>query len=141
MRKFNFSHLALGTGIGIIAGIGGTLAIHAMSGTFSSPTISVSKANSFYKSALTMPVKHCDTVKAMNINMEQYQAMNYISGKVTGLTGFRVYYGIDASGAPVAMVVGVTNTKDNVSQIVQTSMNESGLCPTNCDGASQITVH
>jgi hypothetical protein len=58
------------------------------------------------------------------------------------LTSFRIYKGVDASGASISILVGVDGTnKDQPSEIRTTAWGTSGLCPTVCDHSSPIVGH
>jgi len=101
---------------------------------------SVEQARGYFKKYLnTSPLEFNGTVKALVVDMEQYQAMKEILENTSGTEGFRIYYGIDDNNQFVRMVVGISaEGRDKVDYIRTTSTMRSGLCPPICDSPNGV---
>ncbi len=74
-----------------------------------------------------------EVIRGMSLNIDQYNAMEGIKRTVSGVAGFRIYYGLD-QGAPVMLIKGVdAGQRDITSLVYKTNPGGSGLCPPVCD--------
>jgi len=97
-------------------------------------------SQNYFSNYLNYPVS-VDTVKALVINKQQYDAMTQILALYPKLKGFRIYFG--ATDTTVnhinkMMVVGF-GSPDYYQTIYATDSEESGLCPFICDEESPVT--
>ena len=80
------------------------------------------------------PASYNNVVKALVVDLDQYQAMTQILNQNPATTAFRIYYGVDDNNKSLRMVVGIkSDGKDNTASIYSTNTWMSGLCPPICD--------
>ncbi|MBK9457486.1 MAG: hypothetical protein IPO24_18860 [Bacteroidetes bacterium] len=79
-------------------------------------------------------------VNAIRIEAGQLEAINNIATANPNAKGYRMYYGEDAEGAAVSVVVGVNDDgQDMTENIYSTARKGSNLCPPVCDVTSPLT--
>jgi hypothetical protein len=103
-------------------------------------TITAAEANTLLKNYLKTADLPTKPIKGVFLDMQELNALNTLAGKNPRLSGFRVYFGKEADGTIVGMVVGVDGQYVDVasSDILKTSSPKTGPCPTVCDKTSPI---
>jgi hypothetical protein len=106
-----------------------------------STAITATNANTLLKAYLTTADTPATPVKGVFVDRRALDAMNQLAAENSGLAGFRIYFGKQATGLQVGIVVGVdANYADVVTgHIYQTDSPKAGPCPTICDKTSPIT--
>jgi hypothetical protein len=95
--------------------------------------IDVATASTYFQNYMADPVK-IDTLRAVTISPEQYQAMKMIEELDSTVHGFRIYMGMKDSLTPVRIVIG-TGSPERTDNIFVTTRIASRLCPPVCDVA------
>ena len=103
-------------------------------------TVSLQDARRYANQYLASnPASLNNVVKAIVVDIDQYQAMSQILNQNSGTTAFRIYYGIDDNNKSVRMVVGIkSDGRDNTASIYATNAWMSGICPPICDEAGSL---
>ena len=101
--------------------------------------IDTTTSQNYFSNYLHFPVS-VDSVKALVINKQQYDAMTQILALYPDLKGFRIYFGATDTTINYnkMMVVGF-GSPDYYQTIYATDSEESGLCPFICDDKSPVT--
>jgi hypothetical protein len=150
MKTYSISQMVLACCAGLVVGVVATVVVYSFISTgteeFPGTSVSADEAKAYYEKYMASPDTVCDTIKAFNVTKEQLGAMNDISSSYRDpsnpLMSFRIYKGVDASGASISILVGVDGTnKDQPSEIRTTAWGTSGLCPTVCDPSSPVVGH
>ena len=101
-------------------------------------TIDTITANNYFNNYMLSP-DGADTIKALAVNLAQYNAMSLILNSDNTVKGFRIYYGAtDTTGSNRIMMVVGFGSPDHASAIYATDSEEAGLCPFICDEDSPI---
>lgn len=80
------------------------------------------------------------SINAIRIEAGQLESMNNIAATNPSTKGYRMYYGEDAAGSDVSVVVGVNDDgQDMTETIYSTARTGSNLCPPVCDATSPLT--
>lgn len=147
MKTNKFLFIAAGFFGGLVSGIS-MIALFAFTNAPANPgsgggstPITAADANLYLKNYLAGAASLNQVVKGFTIDKTQLDAMNSIALENSGLTGFRIYMGIDSQGRKVAIVVGVnSNGTDAVNNtILNTNSQSTNPCPPVCDVNSPIT--
>ena len=101
--------------------------------------ITTTQARSWFLSYYNTAQPINAVLKGITINKEQLQALNQLSNENTGLSGFRIYMGLDETNAKVGIVVGVNSSGNDVSTSIYRSNGVNlSPCPPICDASSPI---
>jgi hypothetical protein len=103
------------------------------------PTDVIVARGYFNKYMKTAPREFNGTVKALVVDLSQYDAMTEVLNNTTGTEGFRIYYGIDSNNQFVRMVVGIgSDGRDKIEYIRTTTTYRSDMCPPVCDSPNGV---
>jgi len=98
------------------------------------PTLTEQQVGSYMHTFHTTAKLYQDTIKGLNVDLLQFNAMNCLFDKNPKLAGFRVYFGKDGNGRSTSMVVGIDNSgNDDRTLFYSASYRFSGPCPPICD--------
>jgi hypothetical protein len=106
-------------------------------------TITVPQAISYFKNALRVATPCSGVINGVTLDKNDLTAMSSLLTTFPNLAGFRVYNGIDDSGAKIAIIVAIDNNGANGTDLTTTiysaTSTRMGLCPPICDQSSPIT--
>lgn len=101
--------------------------------------ISVADAHTYsqnYYNATTVPA---EKIKGFVIDKTLLNGMNNLLTSATTATGFRIYFGTNASGGGVWIMCAMDpNGGDMTANVLSGTSNTVGLCPKICDASSPI---
>jgi hypothetical protein len=148
MKKNQFTIMTLTFISGIVLGVS-AIGLFSFSNPVHPPAllptvskISISEANTLFKSYYQSATPTNSVFKGFALNREELSALNNLLTENSSLSGFRIYMGTDAASASVGIVVGVNSSgKDVTTSIYQSVAVGSGPCPTICDVNSAITAN
>ncbi len=102
--------------------------------------ITDTEAKTLLTKYISTAVKPTSPVKGVFLDRQQLDAMNKLVQENPAVPGFRVFFGMEVSGAKVGIVVGVNDAnQDQVTRsIFKTLSPKTGPCPPVCDQASPI---
>jgi hypothetical protein len=104
--------------------------------------ITVEQANSYVKNYVSDATSINQVIKGFYVDKAQLEAMNNLASENPEFSGFRLYFGKDANGRKVGVVVGVDITGKDAfkNTIFGTDSPNSSPCPPVCDVNSPITT-
>jgi hypothetical protein len=104
-------------------------------------TLTAAQAHTYLNNYLASVSGSTCVVKAFTLDKADVTAMSSLL-TVPGLAGFRIYNGIDNTGAKIAIIVPIDNTTpygaDLTTAILSAPVTKLGPCPPVCDVNSQI---
>jgi hypothetical protein len=87
------------------------------------------------------PKLNVNGIKAVVLERADFNAMTCINNANLGNIGYRIYFGLSASGALTRSIVGMMpNGSDNTTLIYQVNPTTQALCPPICDNAGPIGI-
>jgi hypothetical protein len=149
MKTNKFVLTAIGFLTGIVLGISAMGLFAFAKGPVSSGTgtgvtsITAAQANSYFKNYISGAQSYNQVIKGFMVDRNQLNAMNNLVTENSGLTGFRIYMGIDNNSRKIGIVVGIdSNGKDAVNNtIYNTDSPNNNPCPPLCDSNSPVILN
>ena len=104
--------------------------------------ITTNEAQALYQAYIRTATTYSNKLKGFTIEKTQLSVMNTIMTATPAAAGFRIIYGINTSGTPVAIVCAVdASGADMTANIYSTTYTSTkvGPCPPVCDVNSPIS--
>ena len=143
MRDFDLKNYLLGFLSAAIVAVIMYFVLNGGSGAPNYTSLTVDQARQYYLNYYTHATSQQEILKGFSFDSgEYYEGVSALYSNDEGISGYRIYMGIDESGKQIGILVGVNAAGGDMTgdhNLILGVAGKMGPCPNICDNNSPIT--